>query len=74
MEPATATLLETSKAFSESLSKLDILEALKKKLVSQPNVAATKLSGALAELVKSILAFDAHEAFLPASWRALSEE
>lgn len=60
MEPATATatLLETSKAFSESLSKLGILEALKKKLVSQPDVAATKLAGALAELEKTILAFD----------------
>lgn len=53
------TLFEASTALAETVSKLGILEAVKKKLASQPDVAATKLAGALAELQKTFLAFDA---------------
>jgi hypothetical protein len=52
-------LLKTTKEFEEIASELGILDAVKKKLASQPDIAASKLASALEELQKTILAFEA---------------
>ena len=52
-------ILDPVKTTTEIASQLGVLDAVKKKLASQPDVAASKLAGALEELQKTILAFEA---------------
>ena len=52
-------VIESAKVLGDVAGKIGLLEAVKAKLVRQPDVAATKLVAVLEELEKSFLAFEA---------------
>jgi hypothetical protein len=51
-------MVEASTKLTETASKLGVLDAIKKSFMSQPDVAAMKLAAVLAELQKTLLAFE----------------